>query len=152
MPERLQNISCLISLLAEFYKLTSNIKYLNSADILSNQLISLQKSDGAFYSHSTHYTCVIYPAKSLLDLALCEKSAGLEIRFLKHYKSAERAVLNLNSLLDNIQTEGDMTFEDGMISCEALQLAYFALNTENYSLKKRAYTICRIYFKKAQMP
>lgn len=134
-PKRLQNTSCMISLLVLFYQLTSDLKYLNNADILANQLMKLQGADGAFYSHSTHYTCVIYPAKSMLDLALAEKSAGLSQRSDIHYKSAKRAIMNLVELKDNIQTEGDMTFEDGMISCEALQIAYLALHTDDEALK-----------------
>ena len=136
-PSRLQNISCMISLLVSFYQLTDDVKYLDQANILSRQLIAMQKKDGAFYSHTTHYTCVIYPAKSMLDLALSEKNAGLESRYMIHYESAKKAVMNLAELLDNIETEGDMTFEDGMISCEALQLAYFALHTDDISLRKK---------------
>lgn len=136
-PSRLQNISGMISLLVCFFRLTDNVKYLSNANILATQLMTMQKGDGAFYSHSTHYTCVIYPAKSMLELALAEKDAGLEERFNVHYKSSQRAVMNLAELLDNIETEGDMTFEDGMISCEALQLAYFALHTDDISLRQK---------------
>lgn len=134
---RLQNVSCMISLLVSFYDLSGDKKYLDSANILASQLTKMQKSDGAFYSHGTHYTCVIYPAKSMLDLALAEKGAGLDKRYEVHYDSCKRAVLNLAELLDNIQTEGQMTFEDGMISCEALQIAYFALNTDDENLRDK---------------
>lgn len=137
LPHRLQNLSGLISLLVCFYRLTGNVKYLDSADILASQLMELQRADGAFYSHGTHYTCVIYPAKSMLELALAEKQAGLSNRSDMHYNSAKRAVCDLAERLDNIETEGQMTFEDGMISCEALQLAFFALNTDDQALKKR---------------
>lgn len=136
-PDRLQNTACLISLLVCFYRLTGDVKYLDSADILATQLMELQRADGAFYSHGTHYTCVIYPAKSMLELALAERQAGLLQRAEIHYSSSKRAVLDLAERLDNIETEGQMTFEDGMISCEALQMAFFALNTEDESLKKR---------------
>lgn len=137
LPNRLQNVSCLISLLACFYRLTKDKKYLDHADILASQLMALQGKDGAFYSHGTHYTCVIYPAKSMLELALAERDAGLEKRYAIHYNSSKRAVEDLAKRLDNIETEGQMTFEDGMISCEALQLAFFALNTDDPELKKR---------------
>lgn len=147
-PKRLQNTSCMISLLTAFYNLTKDIKYLNSAEILSHQLMDLQKEDGAYYSGKTHYTCVIYPAKSMLELALAEKEAGLSERFNIHYASAERAIKNLAELLDNIETEGDMTFEDGMISCEALQLAYLALNTDDKKLKKELTEIAEYILKK----
>ena len=48
-------------------------------------------------------------------------------RYVRHKESAERAIDDLLLRLDNIQTEGDMTFEDGMITCSALQLALRAL-------------------------
>ena len=95
LPHRLQNVSGLLSLLTCFYRLTENIKYLNSADILASQLMELQGADGAFYSHGTHYTCVIYPAKSMLELALAERQAGLNDRFEIHYSSSKRAVEDL---------------------------------------------------------
>lgn len=131
LPQRLQNLSCLISLLVCFYRLTESEKYLNSANTLAEQLMEMQGTDGAFYSHKTHYTCVIYPAKSMLELALAEKEAGYEKRFARHYRSTQRAVEDLAKRLDNIETEGQMTFEDGMISCEALQIAFFALHTND---------------------
>lgn len=126
-PHRLQNVSGLLSLLANMYDLTEDKKYLHYAEGLADWLISLQSSDGSYRSHGTHYTCVIYPAKSMLDLSLTMKNAGWNELSKKLYDSAYLAVKNLQKLLDNIQTEGQMTFEDGMISCEALQLAEMAL-------------------------
>ena len=124
---RLQNISAMISLLADFYELTNNIDYLDKANDLAECLIDMQYDDGSYRNRSTHYTCVIYPAKSMLELALAEKSAELTDRYNNHFDSAYRAIKNLEELLDNIGTEGQMTFEDGMISCESLQLGYLAL-------------------------
>ena len=124
---RLQNISAMLSLLADFYELTRNIEYLDKANDLAKCLIDLQDGDGSYRNRGTHYTCVIYPAKSMLELALTEKTAGLIDRYDAHFKSAYKAIKNLEDLLDNIGTEGQMTFEDGMISCESLQLGYLAL-------------------------
>lgn len=127
LPDRLQNTSAMLSLLADFYELTANCVYLDKANDLAEALMKLQHSDGSYRNRSTHYTCVIYPAKSMLELALAERKAGLDGRYAIHFESAYKAIKNLEELLDNIQTEGQMTFEDGMISCESLQLGYLAL-------------------------
>ena len=127
LPNRLQNISTMISLLADFYELTEDSKYLDDANDFAEFLISLQEEDGSYRNGNVHYTCVIYPAKSMLELAIVEKEAGLEKRYLKHFESAYHAIKNLEMLLDNIETEGQMTFEDGMISCESLQLGFLAM-------------------------
>lgn len=127
LPERLQNTSSMLSLLADFYELTDNIKYLDKANDLAESLMQMQEDDGSYRNNGTHYTCVIYPAKSMLELALAEKNAGLNDRYNCHFNSAYKAIKNLEELLDNIGTEGQMTFEDGMISCESLQLGFLAL-------------------------
>ena len=124
---RLQNVSAMLSLLTDFYELTKNTEYLDKANDLAEFLISLQDCDGSYRNKNTHYTCVIYPAKSMLELALAEKTAGYTDRYDVHFKSAYKAIKNLEELLDNIGTEGQMTFEDGMISCESLQLGFLAL-------------------------
>lgn len=126
LPHRLQNTSGMLSLLADFYELTEDRKYLDAAQGLADWLMQLQAEDGSYRNHGTHYTCVIYPAKSMLELALAEQKAGLQDRYVQHFDSARRAIKNLAVLLDDIQTEGEMTFEDGMISCESLQLGYLA--------------------------
>lgn len=131
-PNRLQNISTLISLLSSFYDLTKDLSYLDKADVLAEFLMSLQsKKDGSYRNNGVHYTCVIYPAKSMLELSIAENKANRKENSKKYYESAYKAIKNLNLLKDNIQTEGQMTFEDGMISCEVLQLAYLALLTNN---------------------
>ena len=48
-------------------------------------------------------------------------------RYERHYDSVRRAMDNLARNLDNIETEGELTYEDGMISCSYSQLALFAL-------------------------
>lgn len=138
LPYRLQNASAMISLLTDFYELTKNQKYLDYADDMADWLMKLQNpKDGSYRSHKVHYTCVIYPAKSMLELAATEKAAGFVQRSKKHFASAEKAIENLAELMDDIATEGQMTFEDGMISCESLQLAFLALMSENKKDKKR---------------
>lgn len=127
LPVRLQNTSTMLSLLADFYELTGDGSYLDKAADLAEWLMSLQAADGSYRKRRTHYTCVIYPAKSMLELALAELQAGRTALYRKHYDSACRAIWELERSMDNIQTEGQMTFEDGMISCESLQLGYLAL-------------------------
>ena len=127
LPNRLQNISSMISLLTDFYELTGDMTYLDDANDMAEFLRSLQWKDGSYRKGNEFYTCVIYPAKSMLELAIAEKNAGLTGRYHLHYESAYRAIKNLEQLLDDIATEGELTFEDGMISCESLQLGYLAL-------------------------
>lgn len=127
LPFRLQNTAGMLSLLADMYELTEDQKYLDWAYGLADWLMQLQVEDGSYRNRGVLYTCVIYPAKSMLELATAEKQAGLEDRYQLHYDSAVRAVENLAVLLDDIETEGEMTFEDGMISCESLQLGYLAM-------------------------
>lgn len=125
-PFRLQNASGMISLLADMFELTQDEKYLDYAKDFAKFLMTLQANDGSYRCGTTHYTCVIYPAKSMLELVIAERKAGRNELADIHFESAKRAAYDLLKRLDNIQTEGQMTFEDGMISCEALQLAYFA--------------------------
>ena len=75
---------------------------------------------------------VEYVAKSILELAFVEKRLGATDKFWadkadKHYESAKRAIDQLVGADDDFETEGELTFEDGMISCSALQIGMFAL-------------------------
>lgn len=109
----MQNASSMISLLTDFYELSGDQKYLDYANDMAQWLMKLQsKTDGSYRSHKTHYTCVIYPAKSMLELSVAERNAGFTERSRKHFQSAKSAILNLSELMDNIETEGEMTFED----------------------------------------
>lgn len=129
IPERVQNTAVAISLFADRYEATHDEKSLDEADKLADYLIGKQHDDGAYYRGGTqHYTCVIYIAKSMLELYLAVKDLkGYEARAEKYYNSAKAAIDNLVRLADDIGTEGEQTFEDGMISCSALQIAMFAL-------------------------
>ena len=132
IPKRIQNTSCLISLLVDMYEAEpeAKIQYLEKASRFAEILLKAQDETGAYRNKRTHYTCVVYIAKSMLELAEAERSCGvaeLQEKATVHYASAKRAVDELVRNLDNIQTEGEMTLEDGMISCSALQIALFAL-------------------------
>ena len=145
IPYRIQNTSGTIDLLVLKYKAYGNIDDLEKAARLADWLIAnAQRNDGSFRNHlsknkdepkGTLYTSVIYVAKSVLDLALVEKELGRgdqrwAERYRRHFDSAKRAIDQLVSLHGNVQTEGEMTYEDGMISCTALQIAYLGLQEE----------------------
>ena len=134
ITERVQNVSAFISVLVARYK-SDREKHRESlvlASKFADWLITRQGENGAYYRNGTHYTCVIYPAKSMLELAIAEKELSddefFKESYLRHYNSAARAINQLRDALDNIETEGEQTFEDGMISCSAAQLGFFALN------------------------
>lgn len=149
-PDRVQNFSSLIGMLVDLWETTNNCSYLEKAAHIGDYLCSekVQSGDGAYRSKGTHYTAVIYPAKSMLELAAAEKSLinrpGWRMRYERHKLSAQRAINDLLLRLDDIQTEGDMTFEDGMITCSALQLALLGLS-EDDSVMREKYTAAAVY-------
>lgn len=133
---RIQNTAGTIGMLADRYEAYGHIRDLERAARLADWMIrTSQREDGAYYNHGTIYTSVIYIAKSVLELAEIEKrlaasspdSALWRERSERHYASAKRAVDQLVAADGNFQTEGEHTFEDGMISCSALQMGLMAL-------------------------
>lgn len=140
-PTRIQNTALFVSLLVDLYETNEkeNLKYLKLASRFGDFLVSNQSSDGAYRNRKVHYTCVIYIAKSMMELVNAEKNSNddyLISRAKTHYLSVKRAIDELAANLDNIDTEGELTFEDGMISCSALQIALFALTLPNNERKK----------------
>ncbi len=128
-PYRVQNLSTMVGVLVDHYEADKEYRkeslYLASA--FGDRIMETQKEDGAYYRKGeNHYTCVIYIAKSMLELAKAEKEL-LPEKSQEHYESAGRAVENLVELLERIGTEGEHTLEDGMLSCSALQLGMYAL-------------------------
>ena len=145
MPNRIQNHALMAALMAQRYRATGNVADLRRAADLADYILTKQTADGAYRSGKTHYTAVIYVAKALMEVMAEEKKlAGShsewEYRFRKHYYSVRKAVDELARSLDNIQTEGEMTFEDGMISCSYTQIAEFALWQPEGSEERRRYT------------
>lgn len=141
IPSRIQNAALFVSLLVDLYQTDkiNNLKYLKLASLYGDFLMKNQTDDGAYRNGKVHYTCVIYVAKSMLELVEAEKTCDceeLKIKSEKHYASAKRAVDELVLHLDDIDTEGELTFEDGMISCSALQIALFALTVNENERKK----------------
>ncbi len=133
IPYRIQNVSTLISLLVAKYRASGykDLSLLKTAGKFADYLISCQRDNGAFYNkaHNVYYTCVIYIAKSILELYNeANKIPEMKNDCKRYYLSVKRAIDDLVKNLDNIQTEGILTYEDGMISCSALQISMFALS------------------------
>ena len=127
-PERLQNLSSLVSILADAYEACGREDYLETANALAARLMSGQAEDGSFRCRGVHYSCVIYPIKSLTELYEAQKNnPKYRMRNEKIRLSVDAAIGDLLSRGDDIGTEGEATFEDGMITCSALQLAYYSL-------------------------
>ncbi len=130
---RIQNHSAMAGLLVDRYKATGDIDALEKAAALCDFLITVQGADGAYYGYGgAYYTSVLYMAKSVLEVV--EEEAKLadgtniwQERHDRHLASATAAIDDLAVRLDNIGTEGQPTFEDGMISCSGTQLAMMAL-------------------------
>jgi hypothetical protein len=135
---RIQNTACMLGLLADLYEAGGKLEDLDLAARLADWLLQSQDAAGAYrasadygYGTGMHYTSVAYMAKYMLELAQTEQRLAPDDplwkeRYERHYRSARAAIDDLENLRDTIGTEGEPTFEDGMISCTAAQLAQFA--------------------------
>lgn len=133
---RIQNTACMSSLLAVIYSTLHDTSYLVKAASMCDFLIANQDKDGAYRNGKTNYTSVVYIAKSILEVSQQEKLLAInnniwQKRYLRHFTSAKKAVDNLTRCRDNVETEGELTYEDGMISCTYTQIAMLATLTEN---------------------
>ncbi|MDR0426314.1 MAG: hypothetical protein LBH24_03990 [Clostridiales bacterium] len=139
LPQRLQNNAALISILVDAYEATGERRYIRYALELAENLFDAQSADGAYrgWGGAAHYTSVIYPAKSLMELYAALPAREFANERQKLYQSFEAAVDNLCQGGEHIGTEGEHTFEDGMITCSALQIALFGLLQADGA--KRAY-------------
>ncbi len=142
-PNRIQNHSTTLGIYVDRYRATGNVQDLEKAAQLADWIIkNAQVEDGSFRSHKTHYTSVIYPAKSIMELYFQEKmrkEPEWQERYQRHYASVKRAIDQLMLGIGKMDTEGQLTFEDGMVSCSALQIAAFALQ-QNDSIERKRYT------------
>lgn len=133
--DRIQNTSSTIGMLVDRYEAFGRTEDLEQAAALADWLIANnQDNGGAYMNGSVKYTSVIYVAKSIMELYLAEKDLKEEVwqeRTARHYESVKRAIDELVASQGDFQTEGEMTFEDGMISCSALQVGMFALLQED---------------------
>jgi hypothetical protein len=135
---RIQNTSTTIGLLIDKYNAEHKVKDLKNASLLADWLMNTwqRQNDGAYVNHGTVYTSVIYIAKSMLELALAEhkaaqNDASWQTCAVRHYLSAKRAIDQLVASQGDFETEGELTFEDGMVSCSALQIGMLALMQNN---------------------
>lgn len=139
---RIQNISGTIGLLVDKYEAYGDVEDLKKASRLADWLMNTwQRKDGAYVNHNTVYTSVIYVAKSMLELTLVERELGKTESMWKeaadrHYASAKRAIDQLVASQGDFETEGELTFEDGMISCSALQIGMLALMQQDEKERK----------------
>ena len=133
--DRIQNTSSTIGMLVDRYEAFGRIVDLEQAAALADWLIANnQDKGGAYMNGNVKYTSVIYVAKSIMELYLAESDLKEEVwqeRAARHYESVKRAIDELVASQGDFQTEGEMTFEDGMISCSALQVGMFALLQED---------------------
>ena len=129
--DRIQNTSSTIGMLVDRYEAFGRIGDLEQAAALADWLVANnQDKGGAYMNGNVKYTSVIYVAKSIMELYLAErdlKEDAWQERAARHYESVKRAIDELVASQGDFQTEGEMTFEDGMISCSALQVGMFAL-------------------------
>lgn len=131
ITNRIQNTACMVSLLADLYEVTQDTGYLVKASVMCDFLMKNQDSTGAYRNGKTHYTSVVYIAKSFMEVAeaerpLSESSSLWKSRYQKHFASAGRAIDELVLHGDDVQTEGEMTYEDGMIACSYTQISMYA--------------------------
>ena len=133
--DRIQNTSSTIGMLVDRYEAFGRTDDLEQAAALADWLVANnQDKGGAYMNGNVKYTSVIYVAKSIMELYLAEKDLKEEVwqeRAARHYESVKRAIDELVASQGDFQTEGEMTFEDGMISCSALQVGLFALLQED---------------------
>ncbi|MEN7547184.1 hypothetical protein AAG747_04650 [Rapidithrix thailandica] len=143
IAHRIQNTTTMIGVLVDRYQATGDFESLRKASGLADWVLNhAQAEDGSYRAGNTHYTSVIYPAKSIMELFEVEKELGKKDRkwkkaYQRHYTSVKAAMDELVASGDNIDTEGQLTYEDGMISCSALQLAKFALLQQKEAEKQR---------------
>ena len=70
---------------------------------------------------------MMHIAEAERALARAKPGSEWSNRAARHRESALRAMDDLARRLDNIETEGEATYKDGMNSCSAAQLSLAAL-------------------------
>lgn len=134
---RIQNVSSTIGMLADRYIAFGNPADLDLGERMARYVMDCQREDGAYMNGHTDYTSVIYPAKSMLEFADAERVAGRKKQAARIEASARRAIDHLAAADGDLETEGQITYEDGMISCSALQLGELALRSKNIKDRRR---------------
>ena len=149
--DRIQNHSMMASLFVLRYKANKNLEDLYAASALVDFLLSKQSPDGAYRNRKVHYTSVIYIAKSIMEVMEIEKeqaktSLYWASTYKRHFASVKKAMDELVRNLDNIQTEGENTYEDCMIASSYGQLAMFALLQPEGSVERKKYLEAAEFF------
>ena len=138
---RIQDSATWAGILADRYAVTHDEKDLQRAARLCDFLIlKQQKADGGFYKTHTYaketkptlYSAVCYPIKSIMEVmtaeeTLAQKNPEWRKRYDRQHAAVTRGIDDLARRRRNLQTEGEATYEDGMISCSCAQLALYAL-------------------------
>ena len=151
---RIQNTASTAGMFTDRFEAFGNEEDLETAERLADWMIdSSQTENGAYMNGRTVYTSVIYVAKSVLELALAEKrhaealaeAAGMTVGHCpedilrwkesayRHFGSAKRAIDQLVRAHGDFHTEGEITFEDGMVSCSALQMGQLAVLLDEFA-------------------
>ena len=162
---RIQNAAATVGMFTDRFEAYGDVSDLETAARLADWMIGFsQVESGAYMNGRTVYTSVIYPAKSILELAVAEKSYAEALSeagersgncptavgshghcpedILKwknsarrHFASAKKAIDQLVEAHGDFHTEGEITFEDGMVSCSALQAGCLALLLDRFTGK-----------------
>jgi hypothetical protein len=137
MPEIrfLVNTAQMASVLTYRYLCDRDPYWLDLASGFADYVVSRQDPDGNYHN----YTTVAYPVKCVMTVMMAEKdNPRYAAAYQRHYDSAKKAMDFLVRVKDDLTTEGQNTFEDGMISCAGMQLGLFAL-LQNDPDKRRVY-------------
>ena len=124
----LVNTAQMAAVLAYRYLSDQDPHWLDLASGFADYVVSRQYPDGNY----DNYTTVAYPVKAVMAVMAVEQSVSakderLAAAYNRHYDSAKKAMDFLVRSKDDLTTEGQNTFEDGMISCAGMQLGLFAL-------------------------
>jgi hypothetical protein len=141
---RLQNAATMASILADRFVVTRDTNDLVNAHGLVEFLIRNQRADGSFYNYEWKwdYTAVNYVVKKIMEVLtqefkLAQHSEIWKQRYNTGMRSIPLALNNLYVRRDNLETEGQMTFDDGPVACCAGQLALGALRTNDTVLRQK---------------
>lgn len=134
----MSNTAQMASVMTDRYQCDNDIKYLEIACGLVDYVLTCQSETGYFISEpdsNSIYTTIFYPAKSIMEVMEEELEFASDKKwqdaYSRHYEAVKRAMDHLVTCGSDLETEGQVMYEDGMISCAATQLAMFALLQKN---------------------
>ncbi len=136
-PERITNGEFMISLLVKRYEATGDLRSLEMANEFAEYVLSRQTKDGYYGGYGmADYDEVLYPTKAITELMAAEKPLAADHpnwqqRYERQAQSIKRAIDYMMHQGLDVKTEGGGTFEDGAVSCKALEIALFALHQKD---------------------